>query len=63
MKKPYNDISTERKRYEAPEITVVKLDTAISLEMASDPDPFGEPEDWPYSQNSIAPDPWKGNLG
>ncbi|NCB69903.1 MAG: hypothetical protein EOM47_13810 [Bacteroidia bacterium] len=63
MKKPYNDISTERKKYEAPEIMVVKLDTAISLEMASDPDPFGEPE-WPeYSQNSIAPDPWRSNLG
>lgn len=62
MKKPYNDISTERKKYEAPEIMVVKLDTAISLEMASDPDPFGEP-DWPYSQNSIAPDPWRSNLG
>ena len=63
MKKPYNDISTERKKYEAPEIMVVKLDTAISLEMASDPDPLGEPEDWPYSKNSIAPDPWRSNLG
>lgn len=63
MKKPYNDISTERKKYEAPEIMVVKLDTAISLEMASDPDPLGEPEDWPHSQNSIAPGPWRSNLG
>ena len=63
MKKPYNNISTERKKYEAPEIMVVKLDTAISLEMAPDPDPLGEPEDWPYSKNSIPPDPWRSNLG
>ncbi len=63
MKKTYNDISTERKNYEAPEITVVKLDTAISLEMTSDPDPFGEPDDWSHNQNSIAPDPWRSNLG
>ena len=63
MKKQYNDISTERKKYEAPEIMVVKLDTAISLEMASDPDPFGEPADWSHNQNSIAPDPWRSNLG
>lgn len=63
MKKPYNDISTERKKYEAPEIMVVKLDTAISLEMASDPNPLEEPDDWSHNQNHIAPDPWKGNLG
>lgn len=63
MKKTYNDISTERKNYEAPEITVVKLDTAISLEMASDPNPLEEPDNWSYNSNHIAPDPWKGNLG
>lgn len=63
MKKLYNDINTERKKYEAPEIQVVKLDTEISLQMASDPNPLEEPEDWSYNPNSIASDPWKGNLG
>ncbi len=63
MKKPYNNISTERKKYEAPEIMVVKLDTAISLEMASDPYPLEEPDNWSHNSNHIAPDPWRSNLG
>ena len=63
MKKLYNDINTERKKYEAPEIQVVKLDTEISLQMASDPNPLEEPDNWSHNSNHIAPDPWKGNLG
>lgn len=63
MKKTYIDNNAERKNYEAPEIQVVKLDTEISLQMASDPNPLEEPEDWSYNPNSIASDPWKGNLG
>ncbi|MDD3489388.1 MAG: hypothetical protein PHR62_05825 [Paludibacter sp.] len=63
MKKTYIDNNTERKKYETPEITVVKLDTEISLQMASDPNPLEEPDNWSHNQNSIAPDPWKGNLG
>jgi hypothetical protein len=45
--------------YINPEITVVELDRAISLQLASDANPMGEPggEDWAQALSLPATDP------
>lgn len=37
-----------KKEYKSPEIELIKLDNEISLQLASDADPMGEP-DWVVS--------------
>lgn len=34
------------KKYTSPDITVIELDNEISLQLASDATPSGEPDDW-----------------
>jgi hypothetical protein len=36
----------ELKTYSSPEVTKVELDNEISLQLTSDPTPFGEPDHW-----------------
>jgi hypothetical protein len=59
------NISKTKKVYIAPELIRIELDKEISLAMESDPNPYGEPggPEWSQSQNGIAPDPFKTQLG
>lgn len=40
------------KTYSSPEVTMVELDNEISLQLASDPTPFGEPDNWLVENSS-----------
>jgi hypothetical protein len=45
------------KTYSSPEVTKVELDSEISLQLASDPTPFGEPDHWLQSPENLSNDP------
>ena len=49
MKIQENNI--EQKEYQAPQISRINLDREISLQLASDTNPFGEPEWASYEPN------------
>lgn len=46
--------------YIAPAIDLIALDKDISLQLASDPDPMGEPGDW--VQHRFGTDPLSDKL-
>jgi len=47
------------KPYESPEIALVLLDHEISLQLASDPDPMGEPDWTSKAQDNFTSDPYQ----
>ena len=49
----------EKKTYSPPQIEIIKLDNEISLQLASDDKPMGEPE-WDAKANQpMSNDPYK----
>lgn len=51
-----------RTKYIEPEIELIRLDREISLQLASDTDPYGEPNspEWSYNNSAtISNDPLK----
>ncbi len=52
----------ELKTYSSPKITKVELDNEISLQLASDPNPFGEPDNWSQAPVNFDNDPFVEEL-
>ena len=54
----------KKETYYSPEIELIQLDNAISLQLASDPNPMGEPDDWVKSPNKdyFTTDPMNDQL-
>ena len=52
------DIITEKKFYSPPHIELIRLDNEISLQLASDADPMGEPTCGKANQ-PMSNDPYK----
>ena len=48
----------EKKTYSPPQIEMIKLDNEISLQLASDADPMGEPT-WGKANQPMSNDPYK----
>lgn len=59
MKK--NEITASAKTYNPPMITRINLDNEISLAMASDVNPFGEPE-WSKAKDTPTNDPFHTGI-
>lgn len=57
------NIFKEKKVYHVPELCRIELDNEISLALASNPDPMGEPDWGAQNQKSLAPNPFKDQLG
>ncbi len=55
-------IASSTKTYIQPSITRIGLDNEISLVLASDVDPMGEPTNPGWSQNDIKSDPFKTGI-
>ena len=49
----------EKKTYNPPQIEMIKLDNEISLQLASDDNPTGEPENWGKANQPTNNDPYK----
>lgn len=52
-------IIKEKKTYSPPQIEMIKLDNEISLQLASDDKPMGEPDDWGKANQPMNNDPYK----
>ena len=54
-------ISIAKKTYSAPQIEMIRLDNEISLQLASDDKPIGEPggDEWSKANSPINNDPYK----
>jgi hypothetical protein len=60
-KETYN---TKRRFYISPNITCIKLDNEISLQLQSDANPEGDPNGWSSNElPNFNNDPFKTNLG
>ena len=49
----------EKKTYSPPQIEIIKLDNEISLQLASDDKPMGEPEWGAKANQPMSNDPYK----
>lgn len=52
-----------KRLYNSPRIERISLDNEISLILASDLSPFGEPDNWSKTQEHFKNDPFKINMG
>jgi hypothetical protein len=54
----------KKENYYSPEIELIRLDNDISLQLASDADPMGEPIDWEVSatKDYFSNDPMNDQL-
>lgn len=54
----------KKETYYSPEIELIRLDNDISLQLASDPNPMGEPDDWEVSatKDYFSNDPMNDQL-